>query len=495
MKKEQLTEIDKAFREGLGDFSEIPPPTVWNGLRIGLIEKRLLTVENQNFWLKIGSGVLFTAVIVLLSMLSDGKTKNFNNTEPIEKIVFRDKLLYDTVYVSKTEKVYIPVKEYVYIKQTDENSKNDTDFSPKTSLNDKSITINQAHNNNSTRGTNRSFLETFQPNSFNEKKELKSGQIIPKSKAINDTTATLASNNPLIESANKDLESLDYKGFSLFRIFSKLPGIYYQNRIIYRKPIKQDNRISFKNPSIKLFYAPESAYVSMITDGSLIAETIGTEKNHNVYAYGANINFDLTDKWSIETGLGLSYSQFQTINTLDKRPLIAEMYKGTPQFLYRTALGLAIVPTDQLNTKPVVGNSIIVESEDTHTLKQLRVPILLKYKFYDGHRMFGAYTNQFNLYSIMGAELRINRSQMLNAEIYEPDGSKFYTIFTSFKEVKPYHVGLVFGGGFEYNLARKINFYVEPTIRLSTTSYNQSTIVKSFPRWWSFAFGFQYNLK
>lgn len=495
MKKEQLTEIDKAFREGLGDFSESPPPTVWNGLRIGLIEKRLLTVENQNFWLKIGSGILFTTVIVLLSLLYDGKTKNFDNIEPIEKIVFRDKLLYDTVFVSKIEKVYIPVKEYVYIKQTNENSKNDTGFSPKTSLNDKSITINQTQNNSSARGKNRSFSETLYPNSFIKKNELNNQQIIPKSEAINDTTATLVRNNPLVESTNKDIESLDYKGFNLFKIFSKLPEIYYQNRIIYRKRVKQDNRITFKNPSIKLFYAPESAYISMITDGSLIAETIGTEKNHNVYAYGANINFDLTDKWSIETGLGFSYSQFQTINTIDKRPLIAEMYKGTPQFLYRTALGVAIVPTDQLNIKPEVGNSILVESEDLHTLKQLRVPILLKYKFYDGHRMFGAYTNQFNLYSIMGAELRLNRSQMLNAEIYEPDGTDFYTSFTSFKEVKPYNVGLVFGGGFEYNLARKINFYVEPTIRLSTSSYTQNTIVKSFPRWWSFAFGFQYNLK
>jgi hypothetical protein len=331
-------------------------------------------------------------------------------------------------------------------------------------------------------------------NSFSEKQELNKGQIIPSNKAINDTTATLVSNISLIESTKKDLKSLDYKGFNLFRIFSEFPKIYYQNRIIYRKPVKQDNRISFKNPSVKLFYAPESAYISMITDGSLIAETIGTEKNHNVYAYGANINFDLTDKWSIETGLGLSYAQFQTINAVEKRPLIAEMYKGTPQFLYRTALGLAIVPTDQLNIKPKVGNSILVESEDIHTLKQLRVPILLKYKFYDGHRMF-VYTNQFNLYLIFGAELRINRSQMLSAEVYEPDGHDFYTSFTSFKEVKPYNVGLVFGGGFEYNLARKINFYVEPTIRLYTSSYTQSTIVRSFPRWWSFAFGFQYNLK
>jgi Outer membrane protein beta-barrel domain len=259
--------------------------------------------------------------------------------------------------------------------------------------------------------------------------------------------------------------------------------------------MKQDEKISFENPSIKLFYAPESAYVSMLSDGSLIAETIGTEKNHNVYSYGANINFELSDKWSIETGLGFSHSQFKTDNAVKKRPLIAEMYKGTPQFLYRTALGLAIIPINDLHTKPVVGSNIMVESEDTHTLKQLRIPLLLKYKFFDNHRMFGAYTNQFNLYSIMGAELRINRSQILNAEIYEPDGTDFYTSFTSFKEVKPYNVGMVLGAGFEYNLARKINFYLEPTIRLSTSSFTQSTIVQSFPRWWSFAFGFQYNLK
>lgn len=495
MEKEQLIEIDRAFREGLGDFSEVPPPSVWNELRFGLIEQRLITIQNQNFWLKIGSGILFTAVVVLLGLLNEGKTKNITQDEPAERIVFKNKLLHDTIYVTKIEKVYIPVKKYVYLKQTDKSGSNNTDFSPKTIQNDKSLTINQVQNNNSIQKKNHGFSGTFYPNSFSEKQELKNGQLIPNGNTINDTTATLASNNFLIELNNKHLESLNYKNFSTFRVFSKLPEIYYQNRTIHRKSVKQDNRISLKNPSIKLFYAPESAYISMITDGSLIAETIGTEKNHNVYAYGANINFDLTDKWSIETGLGFSYSQFQTVNAVKKRPLIAEMYKGTPQFLYRTALGLAIVPTDQLNIKPEVGNSILVESEDLHTLKQLRVPILLKYKFYDGHRMFGAYTNQFNLYSIMGAELRLNRSQMLNAEIYEPDGTDFYTSFTAFKEIKPYNVGFVFGGGFEYNLARKINFYVEPTIRLSTSSYTQSTIVRSFPRWWSFAFGFQYNLK
>jgi hypothetical protein len=373
--------------------------------------------------------------------------------------------------------VYFPVKEIVYINQNQIATTDSVVLTSKPIVNDKIITLNRVKNQitptNQLNVVNKEDIFEVKSNNSDDEKIVKKG----------------------LEELKFSFISLDFKKFDSLNVFLQLPNINYQNRMIYRRVIKQDNTISFKNPSIKIFYAPESAYVSTIKDGSLIAETIGTEKNHHVYSYGANLSFDLTDKWSLETGLNFSYSQFYTVGAVKKRPLVAEMYKGSPQYLYRTALGLAIIPSDQLNTKPVVGNAIIVESEDTHVLKQFKIPLLVKYKLYEGNKLLGAYTNRYSLYSIMGAELRYNRSQMLNAEIYEADGTDFYTAFTDFKEVKPYNVGLVFGTGFDYNLAKKISFYVEPTIRLSTASYSQSTIVKSFPRWWSFAFGFKYNLK
>jgi hypothetical protein len=496
MKENQSNEIDKAFRDGLGNFSETPPPKVWDGLRFGLIERRLIGVEKQNYWLKITSGLLSTAVIVLLSLLYKGNAAGLAIKPQSERIVFRDKLLHDTVYISKTEKVYVPVKQIVYV---NESTKPDNDKIVNTSKltepieNDKNFTLNEANTKNN--------IQEKNSNAKNENK-VDANKIIEKN--TNESYLTNNSitqqdnvfNNTIENKQNLDLSLLDFRNFDSLNVFIKLPNINYRTRTIFRKVVKEDNKIALKNLSLKLFYAPETAKAPMLTDRSLVAETIALERNHNTYSFGANISADLTNRWSIETGLASSYTEFKMENAVKKRPVFAEMYNGKPSFVYRTALGAAIIPTEKLNTQPNVGNnSIIVESEEKHLIKQLRVPLLAKYQLYEGRKMFGNYTNKYSLYQILGTELRINRSQMVNAEIYEPDGHDFYVSLTDFKEVNKYNLGFVFGAGFKYSLDQKLNFYFEPTIRFTTSSYSQSTIVSSYPRWWSFAFGFQYNLK
>lgn len=489
MKEDQSNEIDKAFRDGLGGFSETPPPKVWDGLRFGLIERRLIGVEKQNYWLKITSGLLSTAVIVLLSLLFKGNATGLAMKPQSERIVFREKLMHDTVYISKTEKIYVPIKQIVYVNESTKPDNNKITNTPKLTEpieNDKNFTLSQSNTKNNIQEKN---SNTKNENKVDDKKE---------NLAINSVAQQDNVSKNIVENKqNINLSLLDFRNFDSLNVFSKLPNINYKTRTIFRKVEKEDNKIALKNLSLKVFYAPETAKAPMITDGSLIAETIALEKNKFTYSFGANFSADLTNKWSIETGLASSSTEFKMENAVKKRPVFAEMYNGTPSFIYRTALGAAIIPTEKLNIKPDVGsnNSIIIESEEKHLIKQLRVPLLAKYQFYEGRKMFGNYTNKFSLYQILGTELRINRLQMVNAEIYEPDGHDFYVSLTDFKEVNKYNLGFVFGAGFKYNLDQKLNFYFEPTIRFTTSSYSQSTIVSSYPRWWSFAFGFQYNLK
>ncbi len=478
MKEEQANEIDKAFREGLGNTSATPPPKIWNGLRTGLIEKRLVVVENQNYWLKLGSGLLSVAVVVLLSLLYKSNATNLAEMSKTEKTIFRDRILHDTVYVSKIEKVYVPTKEYVYL--TKNQATFDKSLDENTVLNSKKINQPNLTNNNQVGvnipptniETSQSAIPFSQPNDLSKQATVKNA---------NETKVSM--------------DILDFKGFDSLNAFFTLPNINFQSRAVYRKVEKKDNRLSFKNPSVKLFYAPEIAQLPMKTDGSLLGEAIRQEKHHKAYSYGANLNFELNDRLSLESGVGVSYSEFHSNAETIKGPVIAEIYNGEPSFIYRTALGAAVIPTDILNIKPANGNSLFVENEEKYVITQLRVPLLLKYKFYEGNRIFGVYTNRYGFYQVLGAELSIKRSQSLSAEIYEADGRDFHTTFTDFKEIKSKNFGLVFGTGFEYNLSRKLNFYVEPTIRFSAASYSQSSIVKSYPRWWSFAFGFQYGLK
>ena len=476
MKEEQANEIDKAFREGLGNISETPPPKIWNGLRTGLIEKRLVVVENQNYWLKIGTGLLSVAVVVLLSLLYTSNATNLDEMSKAEKTIFRDRILHDTVYVSKIEKVYVPTKEYVYLTKNQATFDKSVDANP-TSDSKKSIQTSLTNNNQVGLNIPPTNLEKSQ-STFNQPNDLSK-----------QATAKNADETKI------SLGILDYKNFDSLNAFFALPNINFQNRTVYRKVEKKDNRLSFKNPSVKLFYAPEITQLPIKTDGSLLGEAIKQEKHHKAYSYGANLNFELNDRLSVESGVGVSYTEFHPSAETTKSPVIAEIYDGVPSFIYRTALGAAVIPTDILNIKPANGNSLFVENEEKYVITQLRVPLLLKYKFYEGNQIFGVYTNRFGFYQVLGAELSIRRSQSLRAEIYEADGSDFHTTFTDFKEIKSKNLGLVFGTGFEYNLSRKLNFYVEPTIRFSTASYSQSSIVKSYPRWWSFAFGFQYGLK
>lgn len=473
MKEEQANEIDKAFREGLSNISETPPPKIWNGLRTGLIEKRLVVVEKQNYWLKIGTGLLSVAVMILLSLLYKSNATNLAEIPKTEKTMFRDRILHDTIYVSKIEKIYVPTKEYIYI------SKNQTVF-------DKNIDEIPASNSRNLNQSNLTNNKQSGINSLPENIKISFSQPdeLNKQAILNNSDETKVS-----------LDILDFKKFDSLNVGFALPNINFQNRTVYRKIEKKANRLSFKNPSAKLFYAPEIAQLPIKTDGSLLGTVIGQEKHHQAYSYGVNLNFELNDRLSLESGVGISFTEFHPGSGIIKRQVNSEIYNGEPNFIYRTALGVAVIPTDVLTIKPASGNSIFVENEEKHIIRQLRIPLSLKYKFYEGNRMFGIYTNRFGFYQILGAELSIKRSQLLGVEIYETDGRDFHTTFTDFKEIKSQNLGLVFGTGFEYNLGRKLSFYVEPTIRFSTASYSQSSIIKSYPRWWSFAFGFQYNLK
>jgi hypothetical protein len=501
MKEKHASSLDNAIRAKFGNDTDMPSNQVWNGIKLGIAENQLAKTAIQNKWLKGCSAVLLATVIALMAtLIKIKKPGSVTLKEPSMAELLSSNTKFDTVYIKDTKYIYVSVPTQI---NTVKINIEKEDF--KNTQNTELIN-NQAE----------STLDSSKVVAYIPKNEVTSKSMRPK--ILKSQTNGIEKNYTSIDDKELSYQKTDpsseikifvpetkydLKFDKLFSVIYdtsaiafKLPTVNYKKRAQCEpeKNIKIKTPI-FLNPSIRLSYAPQIAFVKTKNDGSQIAESIGGVKNMLSYAYGATINADINKNWSFETGIKYAYTQLKTVNSVKKRPIVAEYYEGVPQFLYRTNLGVAMIPLDKLEEKIIIGNNILVEAEEKHVLEQFKIPFIGKYRWFEGTRMFGEYTNRYSIYQVIGAEVKINSSQKFSAEVYEPNGHDFYTTFTSFKEVPPISLGLVFGAGINYNLSRKVNFFIEPTIKLSTSSYNRSSIASGKPHWLSFAFGFQYNLK
>jgi len=449
--EEQDNELDRVFREGLKNFLNTPTPNVWNNISTSLMEQRLYTIRRQNKWLKVGMGLMGLVIMLLSGLLY--RAFFFKNTNIPEKVIYKVEQIHDTIYVPQSPK-----------KRLDTDSKTDTKKIERVAKHDSDITYNSQNTNFKEHENDFKFIN------------LSKEEFVTKLKFIHEKLTF------------RQLDTVN-KSISLQNI------TFTSTQQAYIDSTNKPTRLSFRNPSVKLFYASEVSQVPMETNGSLAAMSIDKEKHFRAYSYGGNVNFELGSKLSIQSGLAYSYTEFEPTVNLYERPLVAEVYNGSQNFVYKTAFGIVTIPTELLAVKPNNNNSLLIEKEDKHVMKELRIPLVFNFKFFDSQKTFDKNTNKFNVYQVIGTELKLNRSQSLRVEVRELDGHNFYTTFTKLKESNTINLGLILGAGFEQKLTPKINFYFEPTIHLSTTSYSQNQLVRSYPRWWSFASGLKYAIK
>lgn len=442
---EEINKLDDAFKKALGSFEASSVPLPWLEVQVGILESQVSSLKQQNLLLKIA--------LLTLGLLTSGAIIRliWHNT-PVsamgaENILASSKTNADTVWMVRTVTQYdtIRLKQVVYVPQPDKNKQ---------------------HIGNNITATNTPFVLPYRHSNLSTIKAIENSQneiqkerlaALPVEKIKqeshpNEVTNTLPqlSEHRLVG----DLELLaSKKHLPKFR----LPTIKYSIpfalvREIYRK--------EEKTPLAERLYGQInlSETVNQLKVKG-IAESKNTGKGTNI---GVGIGLQINNRFGIRTGLAHESCEFPVPdNTIHS--VSAENYIGVPTFVYRTPFGNAIIPTDQLEYKPLATDNLIIEPEDEFTLSFWKVPIVLTYNLSEQNiRLLGGYST-LQPYILAGGYLQVPHKQNLKAEVYAPDGEEIHVDFSKLKGIS----NLAFGG----TLGLGGNLYLGNKTSLTTEAY------------------------
>lgn len=521
MSEQEPHKIDQTFRSMIERMSLEPPATNLDGIRANVLQVQLGRVRTENGWLKTALGV----AMLLLGGSGYLLTKNTAPNTSLEQEPLAQKTITishtDTVYITRTERVYVrvPIPEAIddglelaqsnteIVDNQSENNKN-----AETLLNEETVTLNP---NNSTetepktnrlRNTNLSIKKSVsgsrQPltNPIGEPKQPISKQASTQNRGeegrleTNNSSLSLENlaSTPNVEIKLLNLDFLAPLGYSIDP-HPKIPKINYspQNQIV-AKPKKP--RISFvERLSVSAYYAPEFNQLYLRRD-QIEAFEYGHESITSTQVVGLRTHIKLSDKLTLLTGI-----ENQTINFehsgLNKEPLFAQEVDGQPTFFKKTVFGIAQIPNGFYTSNPVVGSSIIMEGDEDNFVQSIRVPVAIKYDFYSQKLPWIARKNiGLKLYALGGGYWAFPAKQKMNIEVYEPDGHDFYTTLTHFQNTKT-HFGVNVGLGAEVHYGRQWHIFGEPYYQTSMNSMVQNLPIRTFLGGFGTRFGIKYKLK
>jgi hypothetical protein len=240
------------------------------------------------------------------------------------------------------------------------------------------------------------------------------------------------------------------------------------------------------------YFSPENNTLDIRND-AIQAFGLGDEVISSSSNMGLRLGFKINPKISILTGLEIQTMNFNHTGN-NKEEIIAENgTDGKPIFLRFTVFGVAQLPTTGMTANPQVGSSVFVEGENGHFAQAIRVPVFLKYQFYERTlRNFGWRGAGLNLYAIGGGYYAIPIKQQLTLEVYEPNGKDYYTTLTNFKNINDYS-GLNLGFGAELNYGKHIQLYVEPYYQTTLKSLVNNMPIRTYVNGIGMKFGVNYQ--
>lgn len=444
---EEINKLDDVFKKALGGFEASSVPLPWLEVQVGILETQVGRLKQQNLLLKIA--------LLTLGLLTSGAIMRliWHNT-PVsamsaENILASSKTNADTVWMVRTVTQYdtIRLKQVVYVPQP---------------------YINEQYTKNNITATNAQFASLYRHNSLstvgtieNPQNEIQKENLtklpIGATKQESSHPDEITNPHPQLSEHHRlmgDLESLALrKHLAKFR----LPIIKYDIpfalvREIYRK--------EEKTPLTERLYGQIDLAETV---NQLKVKGISESKNNGKGTnMGVGVGLQLNNRFGIRTGLVHENCEFPVPdNTIHS--VSAENYIGTPTFVYRTPFGNAILPTDQLEYKPLATDNLIIEPEDEFTLSFWKVPIVLTYNLSEHNiRLLGGYST-LQPYILGGGYLQVPHKQNLKAEVYAPDGEEVHVDFSKLKGIS----NLAFGG----TLGLGSNLYLGNKTSLTTEAY------------------------
>lgn len=512
MNENERHNIDETFRNKIERMSLQAPSPNLDGVRANVLQKALQSSQFQNRWLR---GSLVAMILLLVSSLYFliNKPDDFDKTLTHQKII---KVYHtDTVYITKYQTKIIKVPVLIYPKITQTSDQYATIIQPNSVVDEKTFTnglpienASKSNENNKVNHTPRYLsLSKVKNEQIYDNQEVGSASNIsyPKINAKESIFTKRENGNIITENTvnipNSSVENQPAKLLS----FDFLKSKQYHSDIAWRNPIlkyKTPVKPTTKSPKITIpfmdrltlgiYFSPENNTEDIRKD-NIQAFGLGDENISSSSSLGARIGFKVTKKLSILTGVEMQTMNFVHVG-MGKEPIIAiGGADGKPVFLRHTVFGVAQIPTAQMTANPRVGSVINVEGETGHFIQALKIPISLKYQFYERTlRGFGWRGAGVNFYAIGGGYYAIPTKQQLEIEIYESNGNDFYTTLNNFSNTNPYS-GLNVGIGAELSYGRAFQFFVEPYYHSTFKSLVKDMPIRTYVNGIGMKFGINYQ--
>lgn len=486
MNENERHNLDETFRTKIEQMSLKPPTLNFDGVRANTLQKSLQNSQSQNRWLK-GSLIVMTCLLgACIYFLMNNKSQTITEKNTVRMVnVYKT----DTIYLTKYETKYIKVPVVVYAKYLENKTPINESNTDKKLASELSNQHNDYSDANLKGKSKFSSLENTQTN--NDKINFK-----PIIKENADGFSPEKNGYSLVENIDERTSKLSY---------NFLKSKEYQSDIVWKKPFikfKYPQKLEPKVPVAKIpfldrislgfYYAPEHNTVDVRKD-AIEAFGLGDEEISTSSNWGLRLGFKISKKVSLLTGIEKQTMNFVHLGSPYEKITAGSGIDGNPQFLRYTIFGVANIPTKEMTANPQVGSSIMVEGSNGHFIESIRIPVLLKYQFYERSlNGFGWRGAGLNFYVVGGGYYAIHNKQQLMIEVYEPNGHDFYATLNDFSNTLPY-TGLNLGFGTEFVYGRNFQLFAEPYYQTTQTSLVKNMPIRTFVNGIGLKFGLNYQ--
>ena len=252
--------------------------------------------------------------------------------------------------------------------------------------------------------------------------------------------------------------------------------------------------------SFGVVFSPDYSYrllAANSSDGNGFKNDFNKNETHVfTFSAGGKITYNLSDKWSISSGIYYAVKG-QTTNVADNNQEVVDTTKNL--IYYSSSLGTYSSPNNTLqqlqvstSVKSKSSSSLVylsaADMKETviamnynytsrEKLEFLEIPLLIKYNLVN---------KRFNFYALAG----ISTNVLLNARSYvhniirDKQTNEMYNddnVASTVSHFRLIHGGLSFGFGFQYKIIPKLSIGVEPSFRAAITPINKNSSISTFP--------------
>ncbi|AXE18259.1 hypothetical protein DR864_11145 [Runella rosea] len=524
MSEQEPHKLDETFRSMIERMSFEPPTANLDTMRANVLQMQLGRLKTENGWLKAALG------IVMMLLGSTGYVLLKGNapvrTEPVVQQILKVKQI-DTVYITRTERVYIRVPIPESIDDGPDLAQNDyeePDNQPKanknseTLPNEKTATLHPKigiHKNksfdskdiveNNRSGNRKRSIFNNQALTPNLSRRKQAGNVESYGQNLTENKTLIGNSVPSAGGLNAPPEPLNEVETSLLNLslleplnystspHLHIPKIHYKSKNPTNAKPRKPRQPFSERLSLSAYYAPELNKLNLRRD-NIDAFEFGHESITGTQVAGIRVGIKLSDNLSLLTGLEHQTIRFEH-SGLNKETLIAQNINGQPTFFKKTVFGIAQIPGDFYTSNPAVGSRVVLESDEDNFVQFLRIPLAFSYDFYRQKlHWFEQRNTVLKLYTIVGGYWATPTKQQMKVEIYEPDGHDFYTTLTHFQNTSA-NVGLNVGLGAEIRYGQHWSLFGEPYYQTNMQSMVQNLPLRTFVGGFGCHFGLKYQMK